>query len=234
MNINLPIELSFKECESLALEVDLNIGLKEMIDLAQKMMLPEGKTLQDYMSAEDYNKIRTYYIDSVGLKVRKFDQLSRMLPILSSGVLLQEQLGKTKSYEEVFNKMAKKQKMQIIGLETMDFQVETIQKIAPEVQAQSILQDLGSEMTQYNEMLNAYLKEDMNALYQMIMEESEIMPGFNETFLISRNQNWIPVIHHQIQQKPTFIAVGAAHLPGDEGVINLLRILGYTVSPVSN
>jgi uncharacterized protein YbaP (TraB family) len=50
--------------------------------------------------------------------------------------------------------------------------------------------------------------------------------------LDNRNQNWIPKIEKVAKEKPTLFAVGAAHLPGENGVIALLRKKGYTVEAV--
>ena len=50
--------------------------------------------------------------------------------------------------------------------------------------------------------------------------------------LFKRNQNWIPKIEEKIKDHSCFIAVGAAHLPGDKGVLNMLKQKGYTVTPV--
>jgi len=47
-----------------------------------------------------------------------------------------------------------------------------------------------------------------------------------------RNKKWIPVIKSNIQECPCLIAVGAGHLPGKEGLINLLRKEGYRVKPL--
>ena len=56
--------------------------------------------------------------------------------------------------------------------------------------------------------------------------------NFEDVFLNNRNQSWIPVIEDLIKKQPTFIAVGAAHLGGNKGVISLLKSKGYIVEPV--
>ena len=50
--------------------------------------------------------------------------------------------------------------------------------------------------------------------------------------LNNRNKNWISKIDKYVKQKPTFIAVGAAHLGGQNGVISLLKKQGFKVEPV--
>jgi uncharacterized protein YbaP (TraB family) len=64
------------------------------------------------------------------------------------------------------------------------------------------------------------------------MNDAEFSPEFYSNFIVKRNQKWIPVIAELIQKKSAFIAVGAAHLPGEEGVLHLLKESGYTITPV--
>ena len=82
-------------------------------------------------------------------------------------------------------------------------------------------------------MLNLYLNEDLEGLYKIVSEESDAIPEFNHNFLVVRNKNWIPVIEKNISSNSFFIAVGAAHLPGENGVIQLLRSKGYSVEPIN-
>jgi uncharacterized protein YbaP (TraB family) len=145
----------------------------------------------------------------------------------------QEQMGKTASYEMEFMKIAKKRKMKIIGLESIEFQMQTINKISIEDQAKMLVQEFDTNPTvQFDEMLNLYLNEDLDGLYKVVSEESDAIPEFNTNFLEVRNKNWIPVIEKNISANSFFIAVGAAHLPGENGVIQLLRSKGYSVEPV--
>jgi uncharacterized protein YbaP (TraB family) len=62
--------------------------------------------------------------------------------------------------------------------------------------------------------------------------EDEDVKAFTDKFLNERNMNWLPIIISQISDKSSFIAVGALHLPGKKGIIELLREKGYTVKPI--
>jgi uncharacterized protein YbaP (TraB family) len=64
------------------------------------------------------------------------------------------------------------------------------------------------------------------------MSESPEWKGFEDIMLTNRNKNWIPVMETAMKESTTLFAVGAGHLYGKEGVINLLRQAGYTVTPV--
>jgi uncharacterized protein YbaP (TraB family) len=68
----------------------------------------------------------------------------------------------------------------------------------------------------------------------MISEETDMLPEFNHWFFDVRNANWIPVIEKQIRQQATFIAVGAGHLGGTNGVLELLKKQGYVVTGINN
>jgi uncharacterized protein len=65
-----------------------------------------------------------------------------------------------------------------------------------------------------------------------MISASPDMAGFEDLLLVNRNMNWIPVMEKAMLAQGTFFAVGAGHLPGNEGVISLLKKAGYTVVPV--
>jgi uncharacterized protein YbaP (TraB family) len=218
----------------MALEVDLNLDLKTKIQMAQEMILPGGKRIKDYLSADDFKKLHSHCIDSLRIKKSKLKKYYRLKPFFFSSVVAQEQMGETASYEMEFMKMAKKRKMELIGLESIEFQMQTINKISIEDQAKMLIQEFGVNPTeQFDKMLNLYLNEDLEGLYKVVSQETDAIPEFNYNFLVVRNKNWIPVIEKNISSNSFFIAVGAAHLPGESGVITLLRAKGYSVEPVN-
>ena len=57
-------------------------------------------------------------------------------------------------------------------------------------------------------------------------------PEEDDQLIYSRNANWIKFMPQIMKDKPTFFAVGAGHLPGDKGVLQLLRNAGYTIEGV--
>ena len=82
-------------------------------------------------------------------------------------------------------------------------------------------------------MLACYAKEDLDALIELFKSsETQFYAQFEEELLNKRNRNWQSRLPKIMAEKPTFIGVGAAHLPGKDGVLQLLKDLGYTVEPV--
>jgi len=50
--------------------------------------------------------------------------------------------------------------------------------------------------------------------------------------LYTRNQNWADLLETRLGQKTLFIAVGAAHLGGEKGLITLMTEQGYELTPI--
>lgn len=226
------ITTALKECDALVMEVDINMDLKTKIDAAQRSMLPNGKTIADITSAENAQKIKQFCVDSLHWKESKYVRMSRLTPFFLTSIILQDLIGKSKSFELELNKLAEKNKMTTLGLETIQMQMDLVNEVPYEEQIKLLLQGLTTNNSEFNTMLNCYLKQDINKLGEL-MNEADLSPEFNANFLVKRNQNWIPQISKMVQEKPIFIAVGAGHLPGEQGVLKLLQEAGYTVTPIN-
>ncbi|MFM6965221.1 MAG: TraB/GumN family protein, partial [Sphingomonadales bacterium] len=87
------LKRAFDASATIAMEVDLNMGAAEKIALAQQVLLPEGKTLQDYMPAQDYIKLKMYCLDSLKWSVSKFERSSKLKPMFFSSILIQESMS---------------------------------------------------------------------------------------------------------------------------------------------
>jgi uncharacterized protein YbaP (TraB family) len=230
-NIDSTLTAAFNKSSVIAMEVDLNMDLAQKIELAKETILPEGKTLRNICTDAQYQLIYTYALDSMHMSKKKFKRYSRLKPFFFSSVMLQESLEDTKSYELEFGEMAKKGSKKTMGLESIQVQMQTINTVSLEDQVRMLID--GMNQTQgYDAMLSNYLSESIDALYIDIITESEGFPNFVENFLNKRNTQWIPVITDQIERENTFIAVGAGHLPGPKGVLELLRAQGYSLTPI--
>jgi uncharacterized protein YbaP (TraB family) len=223
---------ALKTCATIALEIDIDMSMSEKIEIAKMTMIPNGETLKNYMVDSSYAKLKSYCIDSLGWKESKFEQYAHLKPFFFSSVVLQEKIGKQKSFEMEFDKLAKKYKKPLIGLETVIYQMETIDLISIKDQVQFM--DDFSNMSEFDVLFKLYEKEDINGLYSLIAAETDMLPEFNHWFLDVRNANWIPVIEKQISKEATFIAVGAGHLGGTNGVLELLKKQGYTINGINN
>jgi uncharacterized protein YbaP (TraB family) len=96
-----------------------------------------------------------------------------------------------------------------------------------------VIQNDGSSIaSEMKKIMVLYDDQNIDGLYQMIADEDGSMEGMNDFLLDDRNKRWIPIIEKLIAEKSTFIAVGAGHLGGPNGVIRLLEAEGYTLTPI--
>ena len=121
--------------------------------------------------------------------------------------------------------------MSVSGLETIQFQMNLLSEVSNEEQIKMLLLGLTKDNSEFNKLIDTYLKKDINQLGEL-MNNVDLSPEFYTNFIVKRNQKWIPIISELIQKKSTFIAVGAGHLPGKEGVLNLLQEAGYKITPI--
>jgi len=226
------LKRAFDASTTIAMEVDLDMSGAEKIALAQKVLLPDGKTLKDFMAAQDYLQLKAYCIDSLQWSESKFERSSKLKPMFFSSVLIQENMSNMASYEMEFNKMAKKKKKETIGLETIEFQLGLFDQLPMQTQVDMLKQDYKSDMKNYDTLLACYLREDLETLGKLMAEETSAYPEFNELMLVQRNKSWIAPMRAQMQKESTFFGVGAAHLSGPDGVVALLRAQGFTVTAI--
>jgi uncharacterized protein YbaP (TraB family) len=224
---------AFNECKTLALEIDIDIPLKEQMAIAQKAIIPDNKTVENFMTSEEFNDYKSYIIDSLKIKESRFNQIQRIKPIFSVGIILNDMLENPVAYEKKLNKMADKNKMNIVGLETIEYQINILDSIDIQTQVSEIfVKNLHSNpLEEYKLMLDIYKSQNVDKLIE-ISQEDEFFTKIENNLVTKRNNNWIPIIKSLISKNSTFIAVGSAHLSGKNGILEKLKNEGYTITPV--
>ena len=198
------------------------------------IFLEDGKTIQSILSKEDYATLATFFKEQVGMDLKLFNTMKPLA--ITSAITSKMASCKTgTAYETEFIKVAKEQNEKVIGLETIADQVKAFDDISYEEQLKTLVEmaekGLEKSKEEFAEMTKYYNAEDLEGL-QKIAADQGFDGNFQENLLDQRNRNWIPLIAKITKETSTFIGVGALHLPGEQGVINLLRKQGYTVEPV--
>lgn len=223
---------SVSKTRQLALEIDMDDpGL--MGAMTKTMFMADGKTLQGILTEKQYTQLSQFYKDSLGMSITSF---GRAKPFMMMGPMFNKILGcEPQSYEISLMGLAAKQKSEIIGLETIEEQMAIFDTIPYSRQAEmllSMIDKLPETKTEFHELVELYKKQDLQSLYNLTLKSEFGMDGQDEVMLFQRNQKWIKRIDKIVHEKPTFIAVGAAHLGGEKGVIALLRKDGFKVRAV--
>jgi uncharacterized protein YbaP (TraB family) len=133
---------------------------------------------------------------------------------------------------------ARKNKKEVFALETIQDQADLLfSHVALNEQVQLLMQYIktGKQESglENDRMNNCYMNQDLNCL-DSLMNASGFTAIESNLLLKDRNIRWLPRMEEIIQKQSCFIAVGALHLAGENGLIFLLRKKGYTLSPVHN
>jgi uncharacterized protein YbaP (TraB family) len=142
--------------------------------------------------------------------------------------------------EQIIMQHAKQERKEIKGMETMAYQLSIFDSIPYEVQAKQLLAFITDDDTEekagkdYDEMASAYRSQDLAKLEALINKEEFGVGNFADLLLYNRNKNWVTTMDKIFSNNTAVIAVGAGHLPGEKGVINLLKKAGYKVEPMEN
>lgn len=216
-----------------------------LMSIMGRINMRNDTSLNDLLTEEEYTVV-TNYFEKAGLPMMIF---KRMKPLFLSAMVGQDMgdlmgggglsgNGGIKSYEMELTRIAEAGKKEISGLETMEFQLGLFDSIPYGAQAKMLLEAVkadseGSEGDdQYAQMIKMYKRQAIVEMATMIQDESSDVSHFEELLLTRRNLSWIDPMGELMRKQPSFFAVGAGHLAGDQGVITLLREAGYTVQAV--
>ncbi|MAZ72060.1 MAG: TraB/GumN family protein [Flavobacteriaceae bacterium] len=223
---------ALQNSEILVLELDMD-DPKMQTEMMQLSALTDGKTLSEFMDAEEYTLIDTYLKEKMGMGL---DNFKTFKPLLVSTMVMMGYLGKDMaSYEASLIKLTKEQQKEVKGLETVAFQMGIFDEQPYEQQLDDIIKLLKEETIMkdmFTEMITLYKNENIDGLYDYMDDFFNGDKAQLERMLHNRNQNWIPKMGEYSKEQTVFYGVGAGHLGGKLGVINLLRAAGYTVTPV--
>ena len=135
---------------------------------------------------------------------------------------------------------AKQHDKEIKGLETFDYQLGIFDQIPYKLQAEQLVKMVNDanagktdDENEIRVLTDAYRKQEINKMDELTKDDPSI-GGFTDILLYDRNANWSKKLQDLMQNNSLVVAVGAGHLPGKKGVLNLLRQAGYTVEPVKN
>ena len=136
-----------------------------------------------------------------------------------------------------FQQQAGQQGKKVGGLETAQSQIDilfnsqTLQRQANLLYC--AISDIEKGIEQSKRLIAAYEKQDLDAMLQLMEERDgnscDPLPGEMEAMLDNRNKAWVEKMPAIMTEAPTLFVVGAGHLPGDNGVLNLLKQQGYTI-----
>lgn len=204
---------------------------------SMKMITLENGTFFDFFTKEQNDSILHWAKSEMNLPEETFKGLiSKMKPFVIVQMATQMQfIGKTESYELEMLKIAESNKIETKGLETAVQQMAIFDNLPRNEQAEMVMEvirDSKKSIDLLVKMQQVYHRQNVDSLYMLVNQDPGILSKKEDDFLLKRNLNWIPQIKQSISSKKCFIAVGAGHLGGPNGLIRLLQKEGYTLTPI--
>ena len=141
----------------------------------------------------------------------------------------------TAAVDLVLAQAAVRGKKQIVGIETVATQLEMLGSTTLEAQARELYKmavDPQRSADDVKALMAVYRAQESEKLYERTTLHLKDEGDFQTRLLDNRNIAWIPKLERSITERPAFIAVGAGHLGGKNGVVNLLRARGYELTPI--
>jgi len=228
----------FEQAQKVMMEADVTHA--DPAQMMQAALLPPPQSLRAMLGDPLWNQL----VERVGQQVPPpvLDKLKPWMPAVILGLDdMQRALhavrpdGESHMMDAELMQLAQKSGKELLFLETIEQQLAVFSAI-PETEQ---VAELSRALTEDNAalgraMIEAYAAGDEAALTASLFDEEQMRaaPGFYDAVLFQRNQRWMPVIDAQIKAGGVFVAVGAAHLFGDRGILSELKRRGLVVTRV--
>jgi uncharacterized protein len=230
---------AIKSADNVYLELDMD-DMWQMMGAMMHMTMKGDTSLSDLLSPDDYKKVKTYFADN--RSIIPFSLMEKYKPLLVESMIIEQSkpCDNMIVIEQLVMEEAKKNQVEIKGLETFDYQLGIFDKIPYKLQAQQLVKmvdeakagnDSGDD--EIKVLTEAYRKQELNKMDELTKDDPSI-GEFTDILLYDRNANWATKLQELMPGNSLVVAVGAGHLPGKKGVLNLLREAGYKVEPVKN
>ena len=215
-------------CELFAAESHLE-DIQEMS--TESFFLPDNQKLSDFYPTKKYEKLTKQVKKITHSPISNFEHLTPFVLVGTiSNILLEK--GHSGSLDEHLWDFAKANEKEMFGIESAKEQYEYYQKMPFDDQAKQLIQ-IAKNTKKYrqnlNQMLERYLKQDIIQLYKNSKKGTK---SFRQMMIYERNSIMSDRISNFAKQNTIFVAIGAGHLSGQKGVLNLLKQNGFSVNPI--
>jgi uncharacterized protein YbaP (TraB family) len=228
------VSQTFQQADSFSGEIKMD--LPNLMQASQATLLAEGENLQQLLDPALYQQT-VKLLASYGMPELV---VQRMKPWAAAATLSLPRPQTGLFLDMLLYTQAATQGKRVYGLETVSEQLGAMEAMPRDLQI-AMLRDAVAQHGELDQiiekLINAYLQRDLSALESisdMAMQQGDerVAKLFTSEVVINRNRRMLERMQPRLREGNAFIAVGALHLPGQEGLLNLLRNKGYRVSPV--
>ena len=225
---------ALSNANSLVMEIDLS-DAKNTFGAMEFLKMKNDTTLKKILSQNEYNRLSTFFKDSLKMSLSFFEN---MKPVFLQALFYPKMMSckQSGSLEEAIMAQEKKANKQIKGLETIELQSALLDNISYVEQAKTLMElidDFKNQKLNFEQLLQSYKSQNAMEMSKLIESDPELKNQKPE-LLDNRNINWVKQFEMLMPNASLFVAVGAGHLFGEMGLIQLLRKNGYQLKPIEN
>jgi len=230
------VDTLVERADLVVMEIDLDDvdAMAQQRTILQTAMLPQGTVLEDIVDAEVYRLVEQR-LGELGVDIAQLERFEPWFLAITVLDLGMRQLGfqAERGVEQYVLGRAQAAGKEVLGLETLEFQIGLFDTL-PHEQQQAMLEQTLAELdegaTALGEMVAAWRDGELESLSAELLEEFDGFPGLYEKLVTKRNSAWVPTLEQMLSDKRRhLVVVGALHLVGPGSVIEQLRSRGHAV-----
>lgn len=249
-------EAVYAKCDSIAVEADVTTAttdLKQSFEILKSMKYTDDTKIYDHIPKETYDKA-VEILKENNLYINLYDNYNASLwsSLMESAALKQSGLNTDNGVDTTIIKRAKNDGKEVLEVESIQFQLDLLNSIPDELNALLLQQYTyeGAFETQveavkqlYNNWKAGTLNEnniegedisDQAAEVSLTEEQEKLLEDYNTNLLVERNVGMADKAEEYMNSdKVVLFIVGAAHFYGDDGILQLMKNKGCTVTPIT-
>ena len=223
--------IKLKSCQTFAGELVLDRAAAK--EVSADILLPQGKELKTLLTEREYKRVKKFCSKRLGVMSILVNKIK---PIFTS-VMLSESLLESdmpKALDEYLQDKAKDNNLTIKGLETIQEQMKALEGMTIEEQAKMLVEQIDNfveEKRSIQQLANVYASQNLDSIYSFT-QTPEMQGEFGDGLIKNRNAVMAERLEKLMRSETVFCAIGAAHLPGENGVLALLQKSGFTIRAI--
>ncbi len=238
------VKTAFESCEQMVGELLLSDMTALTMELQTAGTMPQDTTYHMLLTEEDYQFVDQQLASLLGVGLQILGRFKpSMLSMTYTMILFQKmfpQMNQGEAMDMWFQQQAVNRQMPIVGLETVQDQIDAIINFSSlKRQSQDLvcgLRNVAYMETQAKQLNRLYRSADLTQMDALANGEDKGPCPWNEAeeaaLNKNRNEQWLKKLPGLMAAKSCFVAVGCIHLVGEVGLLVGLEQMGYTVEPV--
>ena len=215
------------------------ISRRNQKEFNQAARISNDGWINDYLTDDELNRLRLLMLRDLGVSENDYHfNYSRLQPIILVTATTILYLGQKNLFfvEQELRQIAQKSHLDLVGLGTIEEEIAAFDNFPIPDQVTALnytIDNFDEHIKGYNNLVKNYVEDqDLAKIREEILKATNRSEVFQKVYYDDRQKVWTETIDTLVHQNPTFIAVGAAHLPGDQGLLQLLRQEGFTLNPI--